>query len=317
MPSLSNLKDFVSVPPWELRDWLLITEEEATELLSLAWAATAAPAISAWDLAADNEAVVRPRPCPLPSLSLALGAGGLSAALVEVAGPPGVGKTQFCLHAAALIAACGHDVFWIDTERTFSAQRVHEMLEVQLSASARPQEAAAQATQAMQRIKHRACSSLQELHDFCSELAGRALRGAPLPGLLVIDSVAAVARVDGSGDRRVQIPRRQALLSSLASQLKVLVARPRQRRLQEPPGAISPGVVVTNQVMGDPSAGISRVTLGHVWHHSVNWRLVLSHLPPGSAGGPGSKEQADPFGRRYLFVEKSPCFKSMAVQQRP
>ena len=30
----------------------------------------------------------------------------------------------------------------------------------------------------------KACSSLQELHDFCSELAGRALGGGPLPGLL-------------------------------------------------------------------------------------------------------------------------------------
>ncbi|CAE7684661.1 unnamed protein product [Symbiodinium pilosum] len=174
-------------------------------------------------------------------------------------------------------------------------------------------EVAERAMQALQRIRHRACSTLQELHDVCTELAGRAVLGGPLPGLLVIDSVASVARTDGTGDRRTQIPRRQALLSSLASQLKVLVARPRQRRSQEPPRTVSPGIVVTNQVMGDPSAGISRVTLGHVWHHSVNWRLVLSHLPPGSAGGLGSKEQAAPFGRRYLVVEKSPCFKPIAV----
>ncbi|CAK9022514.1 unnamed protein product [Durusdinium trenchii] len=70
--------------------------------------------------------------------------------------------------------------------------------------------------------------------------------------------------------------------------------------------------VVTNQVMGDPTSGAARVTLGHVWHHSVNWRLVLSHLPPGP-GGPGSKEQADPFGRRYLLVEKSPCCETLTI----
>ena len=41
---------------------------------------------------------------PLPSLERALQ--GLPA-LLEVAGPPGAGKTQFCLHTAALTAANG------------------------------------------------------------------------------------------------------------------------------------------------------------------------------------------------------------------
>eukprot|EP00913_Durusdinium_trenchii_P018322 g17212.t1 len=123
---LLTIKDFVHLPAFELRDWLLITEDEATQLLSRAWAFCASPPVSAWELAARNQAVQRQRSrAPLPSLDRALG--GLPAAILEVAGPPGVGKTQFCLHAAALTAITGGEVFWLDTERSFSAERLFEM----------------------------------------------------------------------------------------------------------------------------------------------------------------------------------------------
>ncbi|CAJ1405344.1 unnamed protein product, partial [Effrenium voratum] len=134
------------------------------------------------------------------------------------------------------------------------------------------------AVQALERVRHRVCSSLAELQEVASQLAQLAAQGGPLPALLVIDSVAAVARNElGLEDKKAMMVKRQAALSTLAGLLKVLVSPPlRQGHAQ------SLNVVVTNQVMGDPSAGGSRVTLGHVWHHSVNWRLVLSHVPPGS-----------------------------------
>eukprot|EP00435_Cladocopium_sp_Y103_P010897 s718_g2.t2 len=296
---LSFIKDLVHLPPWELRDWLLITEEEATSLLRRAWSACAAKPVSAWELATQSHATRPSRLAPLPSLQAALGG---SPALVEVAGPPGVGKTQFCLHAAALTAASGGEVFWLDAERSFSAQRLLEMLE-----HLQPGEAA---MQALQRVRHKVCGSLQELHSIVSELSQSKAAGSvtgALPALLVIDSVAAVARRE-SNVEKPSIPRRQAALSSLASLLKVLVAPSIEVTSNVP------SVVVTNQVMGDPSgaASATRVSLGQVWHHAVNWRLVLSHVPPGPEG-PGSKEQADPFGRRYLLVEKSPCCATLTI----
>ncbi|CAJ1405345.1 unnamed protein product, partial [Effrenium voratum] len=45
---LFTLQDMVYLAPWELRDWLLSTEEEAEELLQRGWAALAAPPRSAW-----------------------------------------------------------------------------------------------------------------------------------------------------------------------------------------------------------------------------------------------------------------------------
>ncbi|CAE8686351.1 unnamed protein product [Polarella glacialis] len=141
------------------------------------------------------------------------------------------------------------------------------------------------------------CMSLQELHAVVAELAQRAQQGGvPLPrctfqslgGWLVrarpasdvVDSVAAVARNDGDPNesRRTLIPRRQAALSAIASLLKVLVAPSGLRHAAEQQlgeEAVTPGVVVTNQVMGDPVAGGSRVTLGHAGSASIpdlSWR---------------------------------------------
>lgn len=318
---LTRVKDLISVAPWELRDWLLITEEQAADILGHAWAACAAAPVSAWDLDMElqsshlTSALAHPTVAPLPTLDHALGSKGLSGSLVEVAGPPGVGKTQFCLHAAALIAAAGGEVFWLDTERTFSAPRLLELLE-SLAQTAVAEEVTSPGMAALQRIRHRVCTSLEELQTVVAELAQRARQGSQLPALVVLDSVASVARVEGDAteSRKTVNIRRSSALSSLASLLKVLVSppvpsgNPQHNNLTRPPG-----VVVTNQVMGDPTLGGSRVTLGNVWHHAVNWRLVLSHLPPGGPGNLGLKEQADPSGRRYLHVEKSPCSPQVVV----
>lgn len=309
---IETVHDLVYIEPWELRDWLLSPEEEVLELLRRAWAACAAPLASAWDLARAADATAR-QGCatPLASLSQALG-GSLRGSFLEVAGPPGTGKTQLCLHVACLTAASGGEVYWLDTERTFSPERALEMLSAIL---ALPQTGAEQirtlALQALTRIRHRVCSSLQELCSITAELAQSVQQARksklPVPGfpsLVIVDSVASVARNDGDAmaDPRVAIPRRQAALSALAGSIKKLVA------------SGSPiGVVVTNQVFGDPIAGGSKVALGHVWHHAVNWRLVLSHLPPGDARGYGTKERSVQ-GRRFLLVEKSPCSPPLVIR---
>jgi len=58
---------------------------------------------------------------------------------------------------------------------------------------------------------------------------------------------------------------------------------------------------------------MSKVTLGYVWHHAVNWRLVLSHQSPAAVGGMGTKEQSRG-GRRFLCVEKSPCSAPIVIE---
>nr|ACU45298.1 DNA repair protein-like [Karlodinium veneficum] len=294
-------------PAWDLRDWLLAPQDEATQLLSRAWSACAAKPSTALDLAKSRKH--GGTPVPLGSLG-AVVSGSLSGKFMEVAGPPGVGKTQFCLHIAALAAANGGEVFWLDSENTFAPPRLLEVLEaVCIARSAgNIHEAEAEALAALARVRKKSCTSLKELHNIAAELEQRAAQGVPVPALVIVDSVAAIARNDGdaSEPQRVQIPRRQAALSAIAGLFKRIVASTNQ-------SLAPPGVVVTNQVAGDPRSGGSRVTLGHVWHHAVNWRLVLSHLPPGDPRGYGLKESAVG-SKRFLHVEKSPCSPPITIE---
>merc|ERR1712224_855355 len=105
--------------------------------------------------------------------------------------------------------------------------------------------------------------SLQELHNVVAELERRARNGDSLLALVVVDSVAAVARNEGksSESSRVQIPRRQAALSALASLFKTLVASIPSAAPAGGRALAPPGVLVTNQVAGDPRSGCSKVTL--------------------------------------------------------
>jgi len=287
---IRSLGDVIYLAPWELRDWLMVSEDEATSVIARAWDAFAVTASSAWDFL--ERAPCNVVPTPLTSLSEAAG-GGFSGLFVEVAGAPGVGKTQICSHTAALTAARGGEVFWLDTERTFSAPRMLELLEAIFSKSAGNTKDLALG--ALKRIRARICSSLQELDSVVTELVMYSRRGDSTPALVVIDSIAALAR--NSGDALAKssslIPARQRALSALASKLKMLVDRPAAQKLTVP------AVMVTNQIMGDPASGGTKVALGLVWHHAVNWRLVLSC---GSV-----RDGSIPECQRFLHVEKSPC----------
>eukprot|EP00811_Abedinium_folium_P011127 NODE_20298_length_804_cov_4.146233.p1 GENE.NODE_20298_length_804_cov_4.146233~~NODE_20298_length_804_cov_4.146233.p1 ORF type:complete len:200 (-),score=49.58 NODE_20298_length_804_cov_4.146233:205-753(-) len=171
----------------------------------------------------------------------------------------------------------------------------------------------------MERVRVRSFKSLAELHDAVDEVARRVRHGGSLPALVVIDSIAAVARADGEAGEGA-IPRRQLALNAIAAMLKVVAGARTiaNHNLGDEVAAVPPGVLVTNQVAGNPMAGMSRVTLGHVWHHAVNWRLLLSSLPPDddrSCGGGGKAVAgAGDASRFFLRVDKSPCSAPFSVE---
>nr|USW07894.1 DNA repair protein RAD51-like protein 2 [Crypthecodinium cohnii] len=107
---VQSVKELAYVAAWELKDWLLIPEPEAEAILARSWAACACQPNSAYALA-QNVDEYGEVPPPLPSLQVAFG-GSLKGSFVEVAGPPGVGKTQFCLQAAASTSARGGAQFF-------------------------------------------------------------------------------------------------------------------------------------------------------------------------------------------------------------
>ena len=184
----------------------------------------------------------------------------------------------------------GGEVFWLDTEGTFAPARVLELVESMLALRADQEHCTGLA--ALERLRARPCASLQEMQEIAVELLkSRHTHG--LPALVVVDSVAAVARNEGalSEERRVAIPKRQAALSALASHFKAMVGAASATGLT--------GVVVTNQVMSN-MAGRSKASLGHVWHHAVNWRLLVCREQEGDV--------------RQLHVEKSPSAAPLTVR---
>lgn len=292
---LRAMSDLVLLQPWELRDIILYPEDDAKELLARAYSWYAPKPCTAKEL-------LRSAP-PMPPLAKCLAPlgilahGGFEGSVVEVAGPAGTGKTQLSLHlAAATVKDCHASVFWLDTEGTFSAQRILELLS-EAGCSAKD------AAFALGRIHVRRCQYLQELTNTVKELLRTE---GEWPALVVIDSVAAAARLGGSEGREAFFLR-QKQLGMLAGSLKSFAAG---RALVQSQGKRrSPTVIVTNQVFGGAE---TRVALGHVWHHAVNWRFVLSHLPPGDPRGLGRKEDGD--GRRFFRVEKSPSSAPLVVE---
>nr|QDO16451.1 DNA repair protein RAD51-like protein 2 [Crypthecodinium cohnii]USW07893.1 DNA repair protein RAD51-like protein 2 [Crypthecodinium cohnii] len=299
---VQSVKELAYVAAWELKDWLLIPEPEAEAILARSWAACACQPNSAYALA-QNVDEYGEVPPPLPSLQVAFG-GSLKGSFVEVAGPPGVGKTQFCLQAAASTSARGGEVFWLDTERTFSPQRLLELLTAQVDLDGRGSQDSA--LQALEHIRCRTCSSLPELQSAVQEIAECAYRRERLPSLLIVDSIAAAAR------HQEDVRKRQAALNQIASNLKSLVSSTSDAA--ESMEASCPAVIVTNQVSGDPTSAGYKVALGHMWHHAVNWRLILRHESGGSSALHGPRScQPDRAPIRTLVVEKSPCCGPQAI----
>ena len=173
----------------------------------------------------------------LPSLDASMGGGIPGGYIVEVVGPPGVGKSQFAMMTAALCASDEQGgVLYIDTERKYSHQRVAQVAQKDVAS----------------RLHVREAATLSGLLALCDDLE---LQVAEVGArLVVIDSVAAVVRCED-----LSAVARSQLLSKLAVQLKHLAHR------------YGLAVILTNQVTAD-----SQAALGNTWHHAVHIRLRLS-----------------------------------------
>ena len=103
--------------------------------------------------------------------------------------------------------------------------------------------------------------------------------------LLIIDSIAAIARKEFSRERLAE---RQMWLLHVSALLKEIADN-----LQIP-------ILLTNQVMSDDSMNMTvRPALGVAWHHCVSSRLFLSQAGDGS---------------RFLTISKSPICRQQTIQ---
>eukprot|EP00918_Siedleckia_nematoides_P079506 GHVU01174133.1.p1 GENE.GHVU01174133.1~~GHVU01174133.1.p1 ORF type:complete len:352 (+),score=43.53 GHVU01174133.1:697-1752(+) len=190
--------------------------------------------------------------------------GGLLGGLVyEYVGAGGVGKSCWCYSAVAHILSSQDTgiVVWVDTEKKFSAQRLLQIVDAHREALTG---ARADNRGRLERLRVVALTTLSEV-----TVAAKAVEtaAAPTPGtelkLVVVDSVAAAARVEYGLLGGNSIVDRQASLNQLAELLKAIGAKARVP------------ILVTNQISGAKRPGAD-AALGNTWFHAVNVRCHMS-----------------------------------------
>eukprot|EP00002_Diphylleia_rotans_P029726 TRINITY_DN6071_c0_g1_i4.p1 TRINITY_DN6071_c0_g1~~TRINITY_DN6071_c0_g1_i4.p1 ORF type:complete len:373 (+),score=77.00 TRINITY_DN6071_c0_g1_i4:47-1165(+) len=224
--------------------------------------------------------------------------------VTEVVGPCGLGKTQFCFALGVVttlpVILGGRDagVIYIDTEGSFSAERILEITRSNLErmGGLDVHEAHAICELTLDRFSVHSCPSIQELGQRLDSLEEEIIQQNAK--LIVIDSLASPTRKDFDSKSGIQ---RQEFLARYASLLKQLAE------------TYKVAVVVTNQVttrktghsvkfsfegrssLEDEDAPDAQslyltAALGSAWAYFANTRIILE----------------EDEGKRYFKIAKSP-----------
>ncbi|XP_036981780.1 DNA repair protein RAD51 homolog 2 isoform X4 [Artibeus jamaicensis] len=246
-------RDFLCLSPLELMKITGLSYRGVHELLRVVSRACAPQMQTAYEIKAHRAAAVSPAflPTALSALDEALHGGVACGSLTEITGPPGCGKTQFCIMMSVLatlptsMGGLDGAVVYIDTESAFSAERIE---------------------------------SLEE------EIISKGVK------LVIIDSVASVVRKEfdtqlqgNMRERNKFLAREAASLKYLAEEFSIPVILTNQitthlsRALASQADLVSPADDLS---LSEGPSGPSCVTaaLGNTWSHSVNTRLIFQLL---------------------------------------
>eukprot|EP00501_MAST-03F_sp_TOSAG23-6_P000193 GSMAST32.ASY1.ANO1.196.1 assembled CDS len=228
--------------------------------------------------------------------------------ITELAGPSGVGKTQFCLTAAVLATLhiekrpssfTDEVILYLDSEQKFSAKRLVEIAKNRLPHIFNTTITNNSNTDNLRLLAGSVVvTSPATTTDLMTNL-GKEVESLIIEKsikLIILDSVAFLARKDFLHG---QLVKRQLMLGALASRLKYLA-----EMFHIP-------VIVTNQVFSDGNnknsfemAGMTHIpALGNTWSHCVNTRLFLTENIPLSDTFNGQCRQVLP--HNGLFAAKN------------
>jgi len=195
--------------------------------------------------------------CPL--LNQVLQGGLRRGVLTEVTGESSSGKTQFCLHAAAVTSLRGSAVVYLQTEGSFPLARLQQIVRARVGDPS--QFSAAMDNVLIKRIQN--FTQLQSVLEKDLQVVIKEKRVA----LVIVDSVAAVLR----GDKDIEtVSERTGIIHGIGS------------RLQHLSSCYNFGVLVVNQVSGaidHPGFTYGREiipSLGPMWTNYINTRLFLT-----------------------------------------
>ncbi|XP_069887573.1 DNA repair protein RAD51 homolog 2 isoform X2 [Dipodomys merriami] len=286
-------QDFLVLSPLELMKMTGLSYRGVQELLCLVSRACAPLMQTAYGIKIQKSANLSSAflSTTLAALDEALHGGVACGSLTEITGPPGCGKTQFCIMMSVLatlptnMGGLEGAVVYIDTESAFSAERLIEIAESRFPGYFDTEEKLILTSSKVHLYRELTCDEvLQRIQSLEEEIISKGVK------LVIIDSIASVVRKEFDTQLQGNIRERNKLLAKEASLLKHLAEE------------FSVPVILTNQItthlsgaraaqadlvspaddlsLTEGTSGSSCVVaaLGNTWSHSVNTRLILQHL---------------------------------------
>nr|XP_033808989.1 DNA repair protein RAD51 homolog 2 isoform X5 [Geotrypetes seraphini] len=197
-----------------------------------------------------NDPILAFLPTNLDSLDKVLYGGVACGALTEVTGPSGCGKTQFCILMSLLatlpscIGGLNGNVVFIDTESTFSAERLVEMATHRFPEYFDTEEKILSMTSRIHLYRELTCEDvLKRIESLEEEIISKKVK------LVIVDSVASVVRKEFDTQLQGNLTKRSNLLAREASLLKYLAEE------------FSIPVILTNQITTRLSRNAPRIDL--------------------------------------------------------
>ncbi|XP_075386769.1 DNA repair protein RAD51 homolog 2 isoform X2 [Tenrec ecaudatus] len=218
-------QDFLCFSPLELMKMTGLSEPRVHELLCLVSRACAPQMQTAYEMKSKRSADASTAflSTSLPALDEALHGGVASGSLTEITGPPGCGKTQFCIMMSVLatlptsMGGLEGAVAYIDTESAFSAERLVEIAESRFPSYFNSEEKLLLTSSKVHLYRELTCEEvLQRLESLEEEIIAKGVK------LVIIDSVASVVRKEFDTQLHGNLKERNKFLAREAALLKYL-----------------------------------------------------------------------------------------------
>ncbi|XP_050014405.1 DNA repair protein RAD51 homolog 2 isoform X9 [Alexandromys fortis] len=220
-----NCQDFLDLSPLELMKVTGLSYGGVHELLYMVSRACAPQMQTAYEIKMRWSAGPSPAflSTTLSALDEALHGGVACGSLTEITGPPGCGKTQFCMMMSILatlptnMGGLEGAVVYIDTESAFTAERLLEIAEARFPLYFNTEEKLLQMSSKVHLHRELTCEGvLQRLESLEEEIISKGVK------LVIVDSVASVVRKEFDPQLQGNIKERNKFLAKEASLLKYL-----------------------------------------------------------------------------------------------
>ncbi|XP_036123157.1 DNA repair protein RAD51 homolog 2 isoform X2 [Molossus molossus] len=218
-------KDFLCLSPLELMKITGLSYRGVHELLCVVSRACAPQMQTAYEIKAQRSAALSPAflSTSLSALDEALRGGVARGSITEITGPPGCGKTQFCIMMSVLatlptdMGGMEGAVVYIDTESAFSADRLIEIAESRFPRYFNTEEKLRLTSSKVHLYRELSCDEvLQRIESLEEEIISKGVK------LVIIDSVASVVRKEFDTQLQGNMRERNKLLAREAATLKYL-----------------------------------------------------------------------------------------------